>query len=234
MQLIFTWLMLTAAVIAAPSIGDTLAVIGFTPGRSLRADGWREKIYNKPTSWKVIQGPDGPVLHGISDGSASTLYKDIKKYDAQEYPLIQWRWKVVKLPRKGKEHDRAHDDYGARVYVFFPGWTFLTSYVLEYVWDNETAVGTVKNSLSSSRCKFIVVNSGTEELGKWVTVKRNLWEDYKRAFGREPDRLVGGIGFMSDSDSTSSAAEAYYGEIKIMEDKRSKGEGRRVGEEAKG
>jgi hypothetical protein len=216
MHLIFTWLMLTAAVIGAQSSRDTLTVVGFTPGRSLRDDGWKERKYNKPVSWKVVQGPDGPVLHGTSDGSASTLYKGIEKYDAREYPIIQWRWKVVKLPRKGKENNRANDDYGARVYVFFPGWTFLTSYVLEYVWDNETPVGTVKGFFTSARCKFIVVNSGTKDLGKWVSVERNLWEDYKRAFGRAPDRLVGGIGFMSDSDNTSSSAEAYYGPVRIM------------------
>jgi hypothetical protein len=215
MQLILLWFILTAATVGTPSIRDTFAVIGFTPGRPLRNDGWKERTYNKPVSWEVVQGPDGPVLHGTSNGSASMLYKGIKKYDAREYPIIKWRWKAVKLPRKGKKNDRANDDYGARVYVFFPGWTFLTSYVLEYVWDNETPVGTVKDFFSSARCRFIVVNSGTKDLGEWVSVERNLWEDYKRAFGRAPDRLVGGIGFMSDSDNTASSAEAYYGEVRI-------------------
>ena len=221
MQTIFLWFMLTAVLTGAPEgkavppIRDTFAVVGFTPGRPLRDDGWKEKTYNKPVSWEVVQGPDGPVLHGTSDGSASMLYKGIK-YDAHEYPILRWQWKVVRLPRKGKENDHAHDDYGARVYVFFPGWTFLTSYVLEYVWDNETPVGTVKASLSSAKCKLIVVNSGTEDLGKWVPIERNLWDDYTRAFGWAPDRPVGGIGFMSDSDNTSSSDEAYYGAIRIM------------------
>lgn len=214
MQIVLLWLILTAAVIGAPSTPGTFAVIGFTPGRPLLDDGWEEKTYNRPTSWEVVQGPDGAVLHGVSDGSASMLYKCVK-YDAREYPLLRWQWKVMRLPRKGRENDRANDDYGARVYVFFPGWTFLTSYVLEYVWDNETPAGTVKTSPSSGKCKLIVVDSGTGELGKWITVERDLWEDYMRAFGWAPDRPVGGIGFMSDSDNTSSSAEAYYGEVRI-------------------
>lgn len=198
----------------APFIHDTFAVVGFTPGRALRDDGWKEKIYNRPVSWEIVPGNNGPVLHGTSERSASMRYKDIA-YNAQEYPLLRWQWKVASLPRKGMENDRDNDDYGARVYIFFPGWTFLTSYVLEYVWDNETPVGTVKTSPSSGRCKLIVVNSGTGEMGKWIAVERNLWDDYTRAFGGEPDRAVGGIGFMSDSDNTRSSAEAYYGPVTI-------------------
>jgi len=219
-EIVSLWCMLLAGLIgssqgqAAPSIRETFAVVGFTPGRALRDDGWKEKIYNRPVSWEIVQGKDGPVLHGTSDGSASTLYKDIA-YNAKEYPLLRWQWKVISLPRKGRENDQGKDDYGARVYIFFPGWTFLTSYVLEYVWDNETPVGTVKTSPSSGRCRLIVVNSGMQELGKWIPVERNLWNDYANAFGWEPDRSVGGIGFMSDSDNTSSSAEAYYGPVTI-------------------
>ncbi len=220
MEIVTLWCMLLAGLIGSPqeqsvpSIRQPYAVVDFTPGRSLRDAGWREKIYNMPVSWEVIQGKDGPILHGTSHGNASMLYKKIE-YDANEYPLLRWQWKVVSLPRKGKENDRDHNDYGGRIYVFFPGWTFLTSYVLEYVWDNETAVGTVKPSPSSGRCRHIVVNSGMKEAGRWISVERNLRDDYKRAFGREPDRNVGGIGFMSDSDNTSSSAEAYYGPVTI-------------------
>jgi hypothetical protein len=219
-EIVSLWCILLAALIGAPQgqgalcIRQTFAVVGFTAGRALGDDGWQEKIYNRRVSWEVVQGKDGPILHGTSDGSASMIYKDIE-YNAQEHPLLRWQWKVIGLPRKGKENDRDNDDYGARVYIFFPGWTFLTSYVLEYVWDNEAAVGTVKTSPSSGRCKLIVVNSGAEELGKWISVERNLWDDYRRAFGWEPDRAVGGIGFMSDSDNTSSSAEAYYGPLTI-------------------
>jgi len=190
------------------------SIISFTPGKPLKDDGWQEKVYNRPASWEVIQDKQGCVLHCTSDGSASMLYRDID-YDVKDYPLLRWRWKVTRLPRKGTENDRAHDDYGARVYIFFPGWTFLTSYVLEYVWDNETPAGTVKTSPSSAKCKLIVVNSGRGELGKWITVERNLREDYTKAFGFETDRAVGGVGFMSDSDNTSSSAEAYYGTLTI-------------------
>lgn len=212
---------LTAASFAAappapgvPFIAAPFAAVTFDPAKSPNAGGWREKVYNRPVAWEAVGGEGGAVLHAESDGSASMLYRDLA-FDANAEPLVSWRWRVVRLPSKGAENDRAHDDYGARVYFFFPGWTFLTSYVLEYVWDNEAPPGTIKTSPSSGRCRLVVANSGTADLGKWVTVERNLRDDFARAFGRPPDRNVGGIGFMTDSDNTRSRAEAYYGPVTI-------------------
>ncbi|MCX6354276.1 MAG: DUF3047 domain-containing protein [Candidatus Aureabacteria bacterium] len=195
-------------------IGKIFSTVSFPVGASLPAPGWKEKVYNARNQWGVVEEGGSPVLHALSNGTASMLYTEVN-FNAKEYPLLRWRWKVLCLPRKGKENDHAHDDYGARVYVFFPGWTFLTSYVMEYVWDNENPAGTILTSPSSSRCKLIVVNSGTGDMGKWITVERNLWQDYGKAFGWEPDRNVGAIGFMTDSDNTSSRAEAYYGAVVI-------------------
>lgn len=195
-------------------IRDIFSTVSFPAGDIRAAEGWREKVYNARDSWEVLAGPDGPVLHAVSDGTASMLYRKIT-YDAKTYPLLRWRWKVMELPRKGKETTRGNDDYGARVYVLFPGWTFLGSRALQYVWDNDTPAGTIKTSPSSGRCKQLVVNAGSTELGQWVTVERNLLQDYATAFGREPDRPVGAIGFMTDSDNTSSRAEAFYGPVTI-------------------
>jgi len=211
---------LSAAIIGGPtgeimpSIRETSAVVGFAPGKPLRDDGWREKIYNRPARWEVVEEGGCPILHGTSDGSASMLYRALD-YDANAAPLVSWRWKAVRLPKTRGVGGQADNDYGARVYFFFPGWSFLTSYALQYVWDNESPPGTIKRSPTSSRCRHVVATSGTDDLGKWVAVERNLRDDFTRAFGWAPDRPVGGIGFMTDSDNTSSSAEAYYGPVTI-------------------
>lgn len=197
-----------------PFIRTQFAAIRVAPGEALTQPAWEEKVYRKRNLWEAVTIDGTPCLHCLSDKSASMLYKEMK-YDANTYPLIQWKWKVLRLPEKGREHTRATDDYGARVYIFFPGWTFLTSYVLEYVWDNESPAGTIITSPSSGKCKLIVVNSGTADLGKWITIERNVRDDYAKAFGAPPDRNAGAIGFMSDADNTSSRAEAYYGPLII-------------------
>ena len=73
----------------------------------------------------------------------------------------------------------------------------------------------LSSRLLAWKCTFVVVDSGTADLGKWMTVTRNLRDDFTKAFGWSPDRNVGGIGFMTDSDNTRSSAEAYYGPVTI-------------------
>jgi hypothetical protein len=63
---------------------------------------------------------------------------------------------------------------------------------------------------------MIVVASGTRGLGQWVTVRRDLLEDYRRAFGEDPWDVVA-IGVMTDSDNTRGSARAYYGDIILYE-----------------
>lgn len=59
---------------------------------------------------------------------------------------------------------------------------------------------------------MIVVESGTTKLNTWVTEERNVYEDYKRAFGEEPPP-ISGVAIMTDTDNTGESAEAYYGDI---------------------
>ncbi|MDD5555912.1 MAG: DUF3047 domain-containing protein [bacterium] len=203
---------------AAPAGGEEACVrIGFEAGAPLAVQGWEEKVYNRPNRWEVGMDGGEAFLRAVSDGSASMLYRPVR-FDARDCPVVRWSWKVTRLPRKGPAHTQANDDYGARIYFFFPGRTFLTSRVLQYVRDNETPPGTIRTSPSSGRCRLVVVHSGAAELGEWITVERNLFEDYARAFGRAPARPVGGIGFMTDSDDTASSAEAYYGPLTVGSD----------------
>ena len=42
--------------------------------------------------------------------------------------------------------------------------------------------------------------------------ERNVYDDYKRAFGEEPP-IVNGVAIMTDTDDTGETATAYYGDI---------------------
>jgi hypothetical protein len=59
---------------------------------------------------------------------------------------------------------------------------------------------------------MISVESGLSEAGKWLTETRNVYQDYRRAFGENPPE-VGGIAIMTDSDDTGESAAANYGPI---------------------
>ena len=59
---------------------------------------------------------------------------------------------------------------------------------------------------------MFVVESGAEKLNQWVSEKRNVYEDYKKAFGQEPP-MISGVAIMTDTDNTGESATAYYGDI---------------------
>lgn len=85
---------------------------------------------------------------------------------------------------------------------------------LVYVWDATAPVGTVIHNPRSDRIRKIVVDSGPAELRRWRDHRRNLREDFRRAFGEEPGALTS-IALMTDSDNTRSQAQSWYGGVTL-------------------
>jgi len=56
------------------------------------------------------------------------------------------------------------------------------------------------------------VRSGPADLGKWLTQRRNVADDYRRIYGSPPEN-PGIISIAIDSDDTSSSAESFFGPI---------------------
>ena len=57
----------------------------------------------------------------------------------------------------------------------------------------------VTESPYSSKTKIIVLRNQSSPAGEWVSERANVYEDYKRLFGGEPE-LVQAVGLMSDSE----------------------------------
>ena len=85
---------------------------------------------------------------------------------------------------------------------------------LMYVWDTRSEVESVVVNRRIDRVRKIVLESGPAHLGQWRSYRRNLRDDYRRAFGEDPGALIG-VAVMTDSDNTQSSAEAWYGEIRF-------------------
>ena len=59
---------------------------------------------------------------------------------------------------------------------------------------------------------FVVLRSGKEDLGKWLTERRNVAEDYAKIFGEFPvDPRA--VTISIDSNDTRSMAESFMGPI---------------------
>lgn len=179
---------------------------------------WQEKIFKGRVFYSVKVKKRDSYLSAYSDDSASGIFYDIK-FDPKEFPMMSWQWKVLKFPTISDAMNVGgewveKDDYAARIYVIFPRLSFNLTRCLQYVWDKELPAGTVMTSPYWDNIRLIVAESGERNLGKWVYEERNIYEDYKRAFDREPGQ-VGAIAIMTDTDNTQSTAEAHYKELKV-------------------
>jgi len=154
------------------------------------------------------------VLHLRSKIESSVISKDIKgKIPLKETPILEWRWKAVVLPKGADCRKKSADDQAAQLYVVWPRFPeAVRSQIIGYIWDTTCPAGSVVKSEKTSTVTYVVVRSGPADLGKWITERRNVVEDYKKIYGAEPDS-PGYISIAIDSDDTTSFAESVFGSI---------------------
>ncbi|MGD9953253.1 MAG: DUF3047 domain-containing protein, partial [Burkholderiales bacterium] len=64
----------------------------------------------------------------------------------------------------------------------------------------------------TGRVRMVVVDSGPENLGRWVEHERDVGADYRQAFGTAPPP-VKGVVVSTDTDNTRDTAETFYGDV---------------------
>jgi hypothetical protein len=209
--------LLLAAASAVSAQGSQVVVEDWskTPvGQKGVPNGWRDQIWGNPKyEFEVVSESSTRVLHLVSNGDSSTINKDVK-IDCKDYPVLQWRWKVVELPKGGDARKKATDDQALQLYVTFPRFpNAVRSRVIGYIWDTTAPAGTIVKSQKTGLVTYVVMRSGDADIGKWVTETRNVCEDYKKIYGEEPEEKVEALSIGIDSDDTRSRAEGYVGEI---------------------
>jgi hypothetical protein len=225
---------------ASPLVAQgTATVTAFSsakPGTTL-PKGWqlvKFGPFKNLTEYKFVDDQGAVVLNAKADNAASGLVQDVK-LDIKTAPMIQFRWKISKLVEGADNAVASKEDSPVRVSLGFEGdRSKLTSsektksslaktatgreipYAqLVYVWANQYPVGTVIPNPHTKRVQFFVAMSGNADVGKWVTIKRNVVEDFKKAFGEDPGPLFE-VGVLTDTDNTGAAVEAWYGDIQFL------------------
>lgn len=205
------------------------------PG-SAQTDGWKPLMFKKipkPTAYQLVSDGSAVVVKATSEAAASGLTKEVK-IDPSIFPIVQWRWKVENLLVRSDVTRKSGDDYPARLYITFEYDPDKVSFgrklkynagralfgeipigALNYIWDTKTPPGTVVDNAYTDFAKMIVVESGAEKVGVWVEESRNVYQDYKQAFGEDPS-FINGVAIMTDTDNTKERAVAYYGDIRFV------------------
>jgi hypothetical protein len=215
---------------------DVVEAAGFSrlqPGASPEPwEAWLIVRGNKPTRYDIAQ-VDGVVAlaaEGVEGGSG--MWRKIR-VDPRHNPLLEWRWRVPQPdPRSPPLTVTARASPLARLSVGFHGdvekldvedrvklrmakaltVNGLPYASLLYVWMLNVPVDTVLHSPHTERVRLIVAESGAQRAGQWISVRRNVAEDFRRAFGEEPGDIVA-VGLMTDHGDDGSRRRTFYGDI---------------------
>jgi hypothetical protein len=159
---------------------------------------------------RVQQEGNEAVLHLRSVRSSLSLERSFKA-DVKERPFLNWSWKAVGLPADGDVRAKGKNDQALQVLVGFDG-----GKVLSYIWDTNAPEGTVVEESYpwpiDLSIRVLVVQSGGSDMGKWIRVSRNLYEDYKRLFQEEPPPTYG-VRIQMNTQHTGGSAEGFIKEM---------------------
>nr|WP_126813075.1 DUF3047 domain-containing protein [Marinobacter salarius] len=200
-------------------------------------DGWEPMEFPKidrHSRYQLTDDNGEQVVMATTDNSASGLIARVS-VEPGDSLILRWRWKVSNVYEQGNARKKEGDDYPARIYVAFEfepdeaGFferakrktvevvfgEELPGNALNYIWANRLPVGEIIANPFTDTTMMVAVNSGTANTGEWVTVERDIVADYRKAFDREPPKLVG-VAIMSDSDNTGASATAWYGDVSLV------------------
>ncbi len=200
-------------------------------------DYWQQYIVlpSKPlTQYALVDTPKGVALEATAEASASGLVRRIR-IQPDRHPIVSWGWRVDGLIEGADKRRAGAEDSPARLMLSFHGDPQKLDVVerskmrlasalsgrefpyatLMYVASNTLPVGTILPNPHTDRIQMLVVASGEGQVGQWKEFRRNVLEDYRKAFGEDPEDIVS-VGVMTDADNTGRSARCHYGDISFL------------------
>jgi DUF3047 family protein len=189
--------------------------------------------FKNNTDYNLVVEDGAVVVRAMAHNSASFLAAQTS-FDPHQFPLLSWRWKVAQGIPAANTAQQSKEDSPVRVMVAFDGDSAklpikdrfaakaaqsisgqaLPYATLMYIWGEKVPVDSITVSSRSDRIRMLAVAADDQGIGRWQSYTRNLVEDFKRAFGEEPGKVLS-IQVMSDTDNTGADAHAYYGDISV-------------------
>lgn len=206
-----------------------------TPGDIL-PPGWKPYRLGKSlgeTRYRLTMLDGRTVLEARAENAVSAIAYELRA-DAIRTPWLSFSWRTERLIDRADMRTKAGDDYPARIYVIFDYdiarlpladrmklrmaraiWgDQVPAAALCYVWEPRQPVGHAAWSAYTSRLRMIVAESGAARLGRWVSIERNVAEDFRAAFGEDPP-AISAVLVATDTDNTASDAHTWFGDITL-------------------
>ena len=202
-----------------------LLALGEGPARTVRVDNWRAYpagVLDLSAEWRryppestalrqpptIVLEAGRPVLQLTTVAEALRIGRALK-IDVTRTPWLVWEWKALVLPDGGDVRHAKRNDQAGRVMLAFEGMKGIL-----YVWDTTAPVDTEvrPDDLELFQRVLIVVRSGSGEIGRWSSERRNVLDDYRRLFGEDP-RPIKLVGIESHSNDTRTRTTVRFGKL---------------------
>jgi hypothetical protein len=162
--------------------------------------------------FSVVEADGRRALRMGSHGDRSTIARALR-VDLAATPVLEWSWKVTRLPARADVRHGATSDAAAQLLVVWPRPPeLIRSRIIAYTWDTTAPAQSIVPSPKARTVTFVVMRSGPAGLGRWLTERRDVLADHRRIYGEDPDP-VGAIALSIDTNDTRSPAEAAIGPI---------------------
>ena len=181
-----------------------------------KPDGW-EYLAPAPleTYTSVSDEDQGRVIACYIHDDAVILRKDVVE-PFTSTTRLRWSWKIDALPSRSREDELPTHDY-LSIAVEFDNGQDLT-----YFWSAELDPETCFRCPIPSwhdRETHVVVRSGHNDLGRWITETRNVYADYQRCIGEPPSKIVR-VWLIAVSLFRHQEGQCTYGRIELLNEGR--------------
>jgi hypothetical protein len=194
------------------SFTTEIKVFNFTETELSQLEVRKVRSADNRTVYTVGSNENGNFLKAVADNAASGLGKEVK-IDLNKTPFINITWKIEKDLPGIKENTKKGHDFAARVFALKKtGATPLSNRAINYVFSSNNEIGFNSPSPYTKKSIDNVLASTKNNFNKWVTVKSNVKEDFKKFHNLDVNNLDG-LAIMSDTDNSKMEAIAYYQNI---------------------
>jgi hypothetical protein len=204
-------------ILSGLTFANEVKIFEFTDSELSKLDVRKVRGADNNTNYTVGSNENGNYLKAIANNAASGLGKEVK-INLNKTPIINITWKVEKDLPGIKENTKKGHDFAARVFVIKKtGATPLSNRAINYVFSSNNEVGFNSPSPYTKKSIDNVLATTKENLNKWVTVRANVKEDFKKFHNLDVNELDG-LAIMSDTDNSKLEAITYYQNIYFSAD----------------
>ena len=164
------------------------------------------------TKWSLGYNDNGNFIRAEAEGVGSGLGKEVS-INLNKTPFINITWKVEKDLSGIVENSKKGHDFAARVFVVKKtGKTALSNRAVNYVFSSNNSINESWRSPYTKKSIDYVLSTTKDNLNKWVTVKANVKDHFKKLHNLEVNEL-NGVAIMTDTDNSKLKAISYYQNI---------------------